>query len=163
MDRSWWWKAALYGFLTTLACLYLIPSVVPVEKQPQVVQRLFTKRIQKGLDLAGGLRLVYTVDMDKAVSAKLDQMTNVLEDNLHKKTKEVALIREGRDVIVVKFNKPSDISLFDNEVLAEQRDQFDEVSRDPATGTIRLRLDSDQVAEIQELSHRRRAARPRAA
>ncbi|HEY0708611.1 MAG TPA: hypothetical protein VGG33_17515, partial [Polyangia bacterium] len=154
MDRSWWWKAALYGFLTTLACLYLIPSVVPVEKQPKIIQRLFTKRIQKGLDLAGGLRLVYTVDMDKAVSAKLDQMTNVLEDNLHKKTKEVSLIREGRDGIVVKFNKPTDVSLFDNEVLAEQRDQLDEVSRDAATGTVRLRLDPDQVAEIQELSLR---------
>jgi preprotein translocase subunit SecD len=154
MDRSWWWKAALYGFLTTLACLYLVPSVVPLDKQPAVIQRLFTKRIQKGLDLAGGLRLVYTVDMDKAVSAKLDQMTNVLEDNVHKKTKEVSLVREGRDVILVKFNKPADISLFDNEVLAEQRDQLDEVSRDPATGVVRLRLDPDQVAEIQELSLR---------
>ncbi|HEY0714616.1 MAG TPA: protein translocase subunit SecD [Polyangia bacterium] len=154
MDRSWWWKAALYGFLTTLACLYLVPSVVPLEKQPKLIQRFFTKRIQKGLDLAGGLRLVYTVDMDKAVSAKLDQMTNVLEDNLHKKTKDVSLVREGRDGILVKFNKPADISLLDNEVLAEQRDQLDEVSRDAAAGTVRLRLDPDQVAEIQESSLR---------
>ena len=50
MERSWWWKAALYGVVTVLACLYLIPSVVPTEKQPAFIQKLFTKRIQKGLD-----------------------------------------------------------------------------------------------------------------
>ena len=56
MERSWWWKAVLFGAVTVLACLYLVPSLVPPEKQPGIVQKLFTKRIQKGLDLAGGLR-----------------------------------------------------------------------------------------------------------
>ena len=32
MERSWWWKAALYGFVTVLAILYLIPTVVPESK-----------------------------------------------------------------------------------------------------------------------------------
>ena len=89
MERSWWWKAALYGAVVVLSCLYLVPSVVPQEKQPAIIQKLFHKRIQKGLDLAGGLRLVYNVDIDKAVSTKVDQIANAVEDNLHKKTKDV--------------------------------------------------------------------------
>jgi preprotein translocase subunit SecD len=155
MERSWWWKAALYGVVTALACLYLIPTVLPPERQPAFVQKYFTKRIQKGLDLAGGLRLVYAVDIDKAVSAKVDQIANVLEDNVLKKTKDVTVLREGRDEVVFKFNKtPSDVAKIDNEVLAEHRDELDEVKRDAATGEVRLRLDPDQIAEIQDFSLR---------
>src|SRR5580692_7027267 len=39
MERSWWWKAALYGFVTVLAVLYLIPTVVPEDKQPAVIHK----------------------------------------------------------------------------------------------------------------------------
>ena len=37
MERSWWWKAALFGAVVVLSCLYLVPSVVPQEKQPAVI------------------------------------------------------------------------------------------------------------------------------
>ena len=104
MERSWWWKAALYGAVVVLSCLYLVPSVVPPEKQPALIQKYFTKRIQKGLDLAGGLRLVYNVDIDKAVSTKVDQIANAVEDNVRKKAKDVHVGREGRDEIVFTFN-----------------------------------------------------------
>ena len=56
MERSWWWKAVLYGAVTLLACLYLVPTVVPEEKQPAFFKSHFNKRIQKGLDLQGGDR-----------------------------------------------------------------------------------------------------------
>ena len=51
MERSWLWKAALYGVLTVLAILYLVPTVVPDEKQPAVLKKYFQKKIQLGLDL----------------------------------------------------------------------------------------------------------------
>jgi preprotein translocase subunit SecD len=154
MERSWWWKAALYGVVTVLACLYLVPTVLPQDRQPAFIQKHFTKRIQKGLDLAGGLRLVYAVDIDKAVSAKVDQIANTLEDNIWKKTKDVALLREGRDVIVFKFTNPADISKVDNDVLADSRKELDEVGRDPVAGTVTVRLDQDQISEIQDFSLR---------
>jgi preprotein translocase subunit SecD len=155
MERSWWWKTVLFGTVTVLACLYLVPTVVPEkDKQPAVIQKLFTKRIQKGLDLAGGLRLVYEVDIDKAVSAKVDQVANTLEDNLHKKTQEFTVTREGRDETVFTFKNPAEASKLDNEVLAEHRDELDEVERDGANGVIKYRLDPDQVAEIQDFALR---------
>src|SRR5262245_47720071 len=110
MERSWWWKAVLYGAVTVLACLYLVPTVVPENKQPALIQKFFKKRIQKGLDLAGGLRLVYTVNVDKAVSGRVDQIANLVEDNLRKKKVEVTVERAERDQIVVKFKNPADES-----------------------------------------------------
>ena len=41
MERSWWWKAALYGFVTVMAVLYLIPTLVPEEKQPSFIKEHF--------------------------------------------------------------------------------------------------------------------------
>src|ERR1700690_60772 len=79
MERSWWWKAALYGVVTVLAVVYLIPTVVPEEKQPDFIKRHVQKRIQLGLDLQGGLHLVYEVNVDKAVASKVDRMASDLE------------------------------------------------------------------------------------
>jgi preprotein translocase subunit SecD len=61
MERSWWWKAVLYGFVTVMAVLYLVPTVAPDSKNPALafVNKHFQKRIQLGLDLQGGLHLVY--------------------------------------------------------------------------------------------------------
>src|SRR3954463_9972539 len=121
MERSWWWKALLYGALTLLAGVYLIPSLVPEDKQPEFFRQHFKKRIQKGLDLQGGLHLVYTVDIDKAVSGKVDHLANEIEDAIRKKTPDVTVVREGRDDIVITFKNPADTAKLDQEILRPRR------------------------------------------
>ena len=153
MERSWWWKALLYGGLVTLACLYLVPTVVPEAKQPALIKKYFQKRIQLGLDLQGGLHLVYEVHVDKAVSDKVDRIASEVEDRLNAKDKKVAGVtinREGRDDIVAVFKNPADQSKLDETVLREFRKQLDLVSRDPVTGTVRLRLDPDQIEDVRD-------------
>ncbi len=95
----------------------------PQEKQPAIIQKLFHKRIQKGLDLAGGLRLVYNVNVDKAVSTRSTRSPTRVEDNLHKQEhRDVHVAREGRDEIIFTFKNPADLAKLDNDVLAEYRD-----------------------------------------
>jgi preprotein translocase subunit SecD len=154
MERSWWWKAVLYGAVTLLACLYIVPTVVPEEKQPAFFREHFKKRIQKGLDLQGGLHLVYTVDIDKAVSGKVDHLANEIEDAVKKKAPDVTVVHEDRDDIVVTFKNPADVDKLDQEILRPHRAELDEVSRDKAAGVVRLRLDSNQVAEIEDVALR---------
>jgi preprotein translocase subunit SecD len=154
MERSWWWKAVLYGAVTLLAILYVVPTFVPEEKQPAFFKKHFSKRIQEGLDLQGGLHLVYAVDIDKAVAAKVDHLTNEIEDAIKKKTPDVTVVHEGRDDILVTFKNPADVDKLDQEILRPRRAELDEVSRDKAAGTVRLRLDSNQVAEIEDLALR---------
>src|SRR3954463_11075217 len=84
MERGWWWKAALYGFVTVVAVLYLVPTLVPEEKQPSFIKAHFQKKIQLGLDLQGGLHLVYEVNVDKAVSDKVDRIASEIEDRVKK-------------------------------------------------------------------------------
>jgi preprotein translocase subunit SecD len=150
MERSWWWKAVLYGGLTVVACLYLVPTVVPEQKQPAFFKTHFHKRIQQGLDLQGGLHLVYSVDIEKAVSGKVDHLANEIEDAIKKKAPDAEVQREGRDDIVVKFKNPADVDKLDQQILRAHRTELDEVDRNKTTGVVRLRLDSDQVAEIED-------------
>src|SRR3954453_6383504 len=134
MERSWWWKAVLYGGLTLVACLYLVPSVVPDNKQPAFFKNHFQKKIQQGLDLQGGLHLVYSVDIEKAVSGKVDHLANEIEDAVKKKTPDVEIQREGRDDIIVKFKNPGDVDKLDQQILRPHRTEIDEVERNRQTG-----------------------------
>lgn len=155
MERSWWWKAVLYGAVSILSCLYLVPSVIPEEKRPAFFNQYFSKRIQKGLDLQGGLHLVYEVNIEKAVAAKVDRLSGDIEEQLGKKgVKEVGVSREGRDDIVLTFKNPADAAKLDEELLAQFRAELDEVERDAAAGRVRLRYDSDKVAEVEDLALR---------
>jgi preprotein translocase subunit SecD len=156
MERSWWWKAALYGFVTVLAVLYLVPTVVPEDKQPTFIKKHFQKRIQLGLDLQGGLHLVYEVNVDKAVSDKVDRLASDIEDRLRKDrgVSDVAVSREGRDDIVVKFKNPADQAKLDENLLRDYRKSLDLADRNATAGVVRLRLDPDQVAEVRDYALR---------
>src|SRR5512138_2446781 len=113
MERTWWWKAALYGLVTVLAVLYLVPTVVPEEKQPGFIKSHFQKKIQLGLDLQGGLHLVYEVNVGKAVSDKVDRLSSDIEDRLRrdKGVNDLNVAREdqdGRYDIILTFKNPAD-------------------------------------------------------
>jgi len=156
MERAWWWKAALYGLVTVMAVLYLIPTVVPEDKQPGFIKSHFQKKIQLGLDLQGGLHLVYEVNVDKAVSDKVDRLSSDIEDRLQrdKGVKDVNVNREGRDDIILSFKNPADQAKVDDVMLREYRKSLDLVERNPATGVVRLRLDPDQVEEVRDYALR---------
>jgi preprotein translocase subunit SecD len=52
------------------------------QELPAFFQKYFKKRIQLGLDLQGGLHLVYEVNIEKAVSSKVDRLANDVDDAL---------------------------------------------------------------------------------
>jgi len=161
MERGWWWKAALYGLVTVLAVLYLIPTVVSEEKQPRFIKNFFQKKIQLGLDLQGGLHLVYNVNVGKAVSDKVDRLSSDVEDRLRKDrgVTDVNVVRadkpeESHYDIILTFKNPADQAKVDDALLKEYRKSLDLISRDPAKGEVRLRLDPDQIDEVRDYALR---------
>jgi preprotein translocase subunit SecD len=164
MERSWWWKAALYGVLTVLAVLYLVPtaySLVPngEERMPGIIKKYFTKKIQLGLDLQGGLHLVYEVNVDKAVASKVDRLASDIEGRLRKDkgVNDVVITREtrdGKEDIVLTFKNPADQAKLDDSIMRDQRRSLDIVDRNATTGVVRLRLDPAQIDEIRDYALR---------
>src|SRR5438309_136571 len=126
MERSWWWKTFFFVVLTLVSVVYLVPTVLPEASQPPFLRKHFTKKIQLGLDLQGGLRLVYDVTVSKAVSDKADRVATDLEDKLRKdkKLKDFAIDREGDRDVVIRFKKPDEAARLDKQFFMEYRNQL---------------------------------------
>jgi preprotein translocase subunit SecD len=83
MDRSLKWRTFLLVAAVVLSVLMLIPTVAPSEQVPVwFTDAGFKKKIQLGLDLQGGLHIVYGIDLDKAVDDKASDIKRELEANL---------------------------------------------------------------------------------
>ena len=161
MERSWWWKAALYGAHHRHGGALPRSHGGSRGEAARFIKDHFQKRIQLGLDLQGGLHLVYEVNVDKAVSDKVDRLSSEIEDRLRsdKGVNDVNWSRRrekaGHFDIVLTFKNPADQARSTTPLLREYRKSLDiAISRDAATGVVRLRLDPDQVDEVRDYALR---------
>src|SRR5690606_41224359 len=88
LDLGWRVRTAITGALCTLGFLVLWPTLsnasggkLPV---PAYVRDNVEFRLVAGLDLRGGLRLVYTVDVDEAIKDKRDSYYESMRRELAK-------------------------------------------------------------------------------
>ena len=85
MDRSLKWRTTFLVAVTALSLLMLLPTMVSSEGLPLWFSNLFNRRIQLGLDLQGGLHIIYSIDLDKAVDDKASDIKRELEAKLDEK------------------------------------------------------------------------------
>jgi preprotein translocase subunit SecD len=160
MDRNWVTRVVSYALITLAAVLMLTPTIASWtgkdDSLPSFIRKHIQKKIMLGLDLQGGLHLVYEVQVDKAVSDKADRLANDIEEKLRKdkKIKDVHSEREGKDEIVLTFKTPTDGKKLDREFLKEFRKYLYEDGRDDAKGEVRLKIDSDYVDELRDYAVR---------
>jgi preprotein translocase subunit SecD len=127
VDLSWRLRAGLSGVVFVLAALAMWPTVsnwtsgkLPC---PAYVKERIDFRLIAGLDLRGGLRLVYTVDVEEAIKDKRD---NYYED-MRRELAKLFGLHQGDDV-------PSE------QVYQKLRDKVDlEAPRSPSN-LIKLRV-----------------------
>lgn len=77
MDRSLKWRL----FALFMSCLLCAGAVLPtfLERDQLPSWFPFSKKIQLGLDLQGGLHIVYSIDLDKAIDDKASEIRRDLE------------------------------------------------------------------------------------
>jgi len=84
MDRSLKWRTAVLVLGTVLCLAVLLPSFVSRQDMPSwFFQRplswVFGSKMSMGLDLQGGLHLVYSIDLNKAVDDRASELKRDLE------------------------------------------------------------------------------------
>jgi preprotein translocase subunit SecD len=79
MDRKIRWRTFWLLVLVALSVVVLVPTVVKSESLPLWFSKVFNKKVQLGLDLQGGLHIVYSVDLDKAVDDKSSEIKRDIE------------------------------------------------------------------------------------
>lgn len=76
MERKIKWRTFWLFIIIALAVMALVPSFTGQDFGP------FNKKIQYGLDLQGGLHIVYSIDLDKAVDDKSTELKRDMEAQL---------------------------------------------------------------------------------
>src|SRR5512134_1529505 len=82
MDRSLKWRTFVLVVMTLLSVAVLLPTFMPKGKLPGWYTNLFSGRMSMGLDLQGGLHLVYSIDLDKAVDDRASELKRDIESRL---------------------------------------------------------------------------------
>lgn len=158
MERGFFYRVGLYSLITLLSAMVLLPSLADWmghgTKLPDWYKKVFARKIALGLDLQGGLHLVYEVQVDKAVSDKADRLSSQIEDKLlkDKKVKNVRVVREGEGAdlrLRVTFQNPADSKKLDSSVEREFARYLTRDSTNEATGEIVFRMDADYVDELR--------------
>jgi len=125
MDRKTKWRTFWLALITVLAVLTLFPTKVPSEKLPPWFSKTFDKKMQLGLDLQGGLHIVYSIDLDKAVDDKATEIKRDLQAKLEElKIKgDVKNPRKPRGGVIMSLEAEADLARLPEKFFAD----YDEI------------------------------------
>jgi len=142
VKKKFFWRIALIVAATVLSVLFFLPSTQIRSSLPEWLQKY---GMVLGLDLQGGVHLVYEVIGDKAVDVTLDRrvlhLMNVFKE---KKVEGAKAVRNNRDILVTPDTK---------EVIGIVLGEFsDLVEYSRSDGGLVYRLDDREIARIKDFA-----------
>lgn len=95
------WKLILIGLTILLAFVFFLPNTPAFQYMPEWWKKnMPSKGIVLGLDLRGGLHLVYEVEGDKAVEITTERYASTLKEILAKKNLTANVTKSGSTIVV---------------------------------------------------------------
>ena len=79
MDRGWYFRLAIVVGSSVLGFLALWPSIDRWLPCPDIVKEAFDNQINPGLDIKGGLRLMYEVEVDEYIRDRRDRIAEQVQ------------------------------------------------------------------------------------
>lgn len=163
MKKKVLWRLSLISATVVLAVVFFLPNTPVFRYMPEWWAKNMPDRgIVLGLDLQGGLHLVFEVEGDKAVEITADRYVSTLKDLFAKKKLTADVSRSGLNIIispssseirkVVEDSYPTLISLETGNRLVYKLSDKDarrikDSTVEQALETIRNRIDQFGVAE----------------
>jgi preprotein translocase subunit SecD len=136
MDGPWRTKVGLVAAVFLGSIVVLLPTFDDMSdgrfKCPKYVRDRITFGIVKGLDLQGGLRLVYTVEVEEAIRDKRDKFADEMRhelavafklhegegllkrEELQKLEEKVHVSAPETAILKIKFKDPADVKVVDD-------------------------------------------------
>ena len=163
MKKNVLWRFLLIGVTILIAVIFFLPNTPLFKFMPDWWKKSMpSKGIVLGLDLQGGLHLVFEVEGDKAVEASAERYVYLIKDTLQKKKLQAEVKRNGLHIeltpfsqelsTVIKENYPNmdTVSGGQSLVLAiseKEKTSIKDNAANQALETIRNRIDQFGVAE----------------
>ncbi|HEX7479746.1 MAG TPA: protein translocase subunit SecD [Polyangiales bacterium] len=165
MEKGWYFRLLLILTVTVSAWIALWPSLNAWIPAPAAVRNFVSGRISPGLDIRGGLRLSYDVEVDAAVrdrrELRSDQLLRELgqrigvfgknetptREQLTKTRERVTIRHEGERRIHFVFKDEKDAAKLDRDLITRYND-LREVSR--TGGDVMLEVRTEFLEQIQD-------------
>ncbi len=166
MDKGWYYRLLLIVVVTTSAWITLWPSLHSWIPAPLAIRKFVADRkISPGLDIRGGLRLSYDVEVDAAVrdrrELRADELLRELgvrlgvvpkgdtptREQLSKVRERVAISSAGERRIHLVFKDAKDADKLDHDLINRYND-LREVARN--AGDVSLEVRKEFLEQIQE-------------
>jgi preprotein translocase subunit SecD len=141
VKKNFIWRLSLIVAATLLAVIFYLPSTHLKASLPEWLQKY---GMVLGLDLQGGVHLVYEVDGDKAVDITIERIASSITNTFNDKKIEARAEKKGPDIIV---SPDSDI------VKKTISEQFPNLTLDSKSeGRIVYKLDGNEIKRIKDSS-----------
>jgi len=163
MKKKILWRLLLIAFTFVLAVVFFLPNTPLFRYMPEWWKNSMPdKGIVLGLDLQGGLHLVFEVEGDKAVEITTERYTAQLKDLLAKKNISADVTVSGPDIIIIPSSAEARKVVEDNypalapvetgsrvayRISAKEATRIKDSASDQALETIRNRIDQFGVSE----------------
>ncbi len=141
MNKKFLWRISLLIAATLLSLVFYLPSTSLNASLPEWLQEY---GIVLGLDLQGGVHLVYEVDGDKAVDVTVERIAASLENIFKEKKIEATVEKKGLTVVVTSE---------DSSVADTVASQFGNLElQTSGKGRIVYRLKDAEIKSIKDFS-----------
>jgi preprotein translocase subunit SecD len=150
----WYVKAGLVLALLIAAGVVLM-GMLPEEQQPDWLRWATSRHITKGLDLQGGFRLVYRVEVDQALRDKRDRLAADLEDVLEQEDdiEEVKVRRSGDKAFSLVFEDAGDLAKVDKGLMKRYRHTITETGRNKRDKRVSFELTDSEIDHTEESTY----------
>ncbi|MCI0469483.1 MAG: protein translocase subunit SecD, partial [Nitrospirae bacterium] len=151
MKKGILWRIILIASTVLISIVFFLPNTPIFDKMPNWWKKnMPSKGMVLGLDLQGGLHLVFEVDGEKAVEVSTERITSSLNGIFEKKKIKAEAKREGA-LVVITLNTPEVRKEIEKEypilTIAETKDVLKYKISDKEAARIKDTA-TDQVVEI---------------
>lgn len=142
MKKNLMWRFLLIGFTLMISVVFFLPNTPLFKAMPEWWQKnMPNKGIILGLDLQGGLHLVFEVEGDKAVESSIDRYTFLIKDLITKKKLQAEVKKNGLAI---------EISPSSSEIASAVKEGFPLLDASSSGQMLSLRLPSKEVTKIKD-------------
>lgn len=142
MKKNILWRILFIGFTILVAVVFFLPNTPLFKYMPEWWKKsLPSKGIILGLDLQGGLHLVFEVEGDKAVETSTERYVRLITDMLAKRKIQAVVKRSGLNI---------EVSPSTQEVASAVKDGYPILETVSSGQTLVLKISDKEAARIKD-------------
>ena len=142
MKKSIFWRFLFIGITVAAAFVFFLPNTPLFKSMPEWWQKnMPNKGIVLGLDLQGGLHLVFEVEADKAVESSVERYAYTIREMLQKKKLQAEVKKNGLDI---------EVSPAGMDIQNALKEGYNNLEQSVSGQTVTLRLNDKEKSFIKD-------------